>query len=116
MRFGEVSCPRAWYQFQVKSGNETGSPIIEDTPLFDPDSSYHETLPMVLRLEDQPAVERRSERGGSLISIPLDAEQEIDQGYGRIRAGGSPRLQGTVRAGNRSAQGGCGDKKYRDRN
>ena len=64
---------------QVKSGNETGSPIIRETPLFDPDSCYHETLPLVLRMEDQPPVVRRSERGGSLISIPLDAEQEIDR-------------------------------------
>ena len=30
-------------------------------------------------MQDQPAVVRRSERGGSLISIPLDAEQDIDQ-------------------------------------
>ena len=33
---------------------------------------------MVLRSENQAAVVRRSERGGSLISIPLDADQEID--------------------------------------
>ena len=74
-----VSCPKVWYMLQVKSGNETGSPIIRETPVFDPDSCYHETLPLVLRMEDQPAVVRRSERGGSLISIPLDAEQEIDR-------------------------------------
>ncbi len=74
-----VSCPNVWYLLQVKSGNETGIPIIRETPLFDPDSCYHETLPMVLRLEVQPAVVRRSQRGGSLISIPLDAEQEIDR-------------------------------------
>ena len=72
-----VSCPKVWYLLQIKSGNETGSPIIRETPLFDPDSCYHETLPMVLRVEDQPEVVRRSDRGGSLISIPLDAEQEI---------------------------------------
>ena len=62
-----VSCPKVWYLLQVKSGNEIGSPIIQETPLFDPDSCYHETLPMVLRMEDQPAIVRRSERGGSLI-------------------------------------------------
>ena len=73
-----MSCPKVWYLLQVKSENETGSPIIQETPLFDPDSCYHETLPMVLRMEDQAAVVRRSERGGSLISIPLDEEQEID--------------------------------------
>lgn len=74
-----VSCPKVWYLFHVKSGNETGSPTIQEMPLFDPDSCYHETLPMVLRSEDQLAVVRRSERGGSLVSIPLDAAQEIDR-------------------------------------
>ena len=74
-----VSCPKVWYLLQAKSGKEFQAPIIQETPLFDPDSCYHETLPMVLRMEDQPAVVRRSERGGSLISMPLDAEQEIDR-------------------------------------
>ena len=74
-----VSCPMVWYLFHVESGKETGSPIIRKTPLFDPECCYHETLPMVLRTEDQSAVLRRSARGGSLISIPLDAEQEIDR-------------------------------------
>ncbi len=74
-----VSCPKVWYLLQVKSRKEFQSPIIQETPLFDPDSCYHDTLPMVLRMEEQPAVVRRSQRGGSLISIPLDAEQEIDR-------------------------------------
>ena len=74
-----VSCPKVWNLLQAKLGHESGSPIRGDTPLFDPDTCYHETLPMVLRTEDQPAVVRRSERGGSLIAIPLDAEREIDR-------------------------------------
>ena len=74
-----VSCPKVWHLLQVKSGNETGSLIIRETPLFDPDSCYHETLPMVLRTEGHKAPVRRSERGGSLISVPLDAEQDIDK-------------------------------------
>ncbi len=74
-----VSCPSVWYLLQVKSGKGTGSPIIRETPLFDADSCYHDTLPLALRMQDQPAVVRRSERGGSLISIPLDAERDIDQ-------------------------------------
>ncbi len=73
-----VSCPKVWYLLHAKAGNETASPI-QETPLFDANSCYHETLPMVLRTDDQPAVVRRSERGGLLISIPLDAEQEIDR-------------------------------------
>ena len=73
-----VSCPKVWYLLQVMSGTESEMPIIQETPLFDPNSCYHETLPMVLRRELQPAVVRKSERGGSLISIRLDAEQEID--------------------------------------
>ena len=74
-----------WYLLQVKSGNEFQAPIIQETPLFDPESCYHETLPIVFRMEDQSVVVRRSQRGGSLISIPLDAEQEIDrasEGFG----------------------------------
>ena len=74
-----VSCPMVWYLLQVKAGNETGTPIIREMPLFDADSCYHETLPLAFRVQDQPAVVRRSERGGSLISIPLDAEQDIDR-------------------------------------
>ena len=73
-----VSCPKVWYLLQVMSGNEKGSQTIRETPLFDPYSCYHETLPVVFREENQSGVVRRSERGGSLISIPLDAEQEID--------------------------------------
>ena len=81
-----VSCPKVWYLLQVKSGNEFQVPIIQETPLFDPESCYDETLPIVLRMEDQSAVVRRSERGGSLISIPLDAEQEIDRATDRFGA------------------------------
>ena len=74
-----VSCPMVCYLLQVKAGNETGTPIIPEMPLFDADSCYHETLPLAFRMQDQPAVVRRSERGGSLISIPLDAEQDLAQ-------------------------------------
>ena len=73
-----VSCPKVWSLLQVMSEKQFQAPITQETPLLDPYSCYHETLPMVLRMEDQPAVVRRSERGGSLISIPLDEEQEID--------------------------------------
>ena len=74
-----VSCPMVWHPLLVKSGKETGTPIVRGTPLFDANSCYHETLPLAFRMRDQQAVVRRSERGGSLISIPLDADQDIDQ-------------------------------------
>ena len=73
-----VSCPKVWYLLQIMSGDEFQAPIIRETPLFNPDFCYHKTLPMVLRMQDQPTDLRRGERGGSLLSIPLDAEQEID--------------------------------------
>ena len=103
-----VSCPMVVCLLRVKSGNEIVSPTIRETALFDANSCYHETLPLALRMQDQPAVVRRSERGGSLISIPLDADQNIDQAADPVRAGGSQRLQGTIRPGERIAQGGCG--------
>ena len=74
-----VSCPMMSDLLQVKSVEETGGPIIRETPLFDADSCYHETLPRALQMQDQLAVVPGSTRGGSLISIQLDAEQEIDR-------------------------------------
>lgn len=73
-----VSCPKVWHLLRIKAENEAGSHISRETSLFDPDSCYHKTLPMVLQMNDNRlAAGRWSKRGGSLISIPLDAEQEI---------------------------------------
>ena len=77
-----VSCPKVWYMLHVKSGNESEAPSIREIPLFDPNSCYHKRLPIVLRREHQARAVRQSERGGSLISIPLDAEHEIDRAAG----------------------------------
>ena len=74
-----VSCPKVWYLLQVMSGNERETPIIQETPLFDPGSCYHETLPIVLQGDYKTLVVRENERGGSLISIPIDEEREIDR-------------------------------------
>ena len=106
-----VSCPKVWYLLQVKSGNEIGSPIIQETPLFDPDSCYHETLPMVLRMEDQPAIVRRSERA-RFADIDTAGCRRL-RGFGRFRARGPHGLQGTVRPGNGSAQVSCRDRSPR---
>ena len=74
-----VSCPKVWYLLQVMSGNERETPIIQETPLFDPGSCYHATLPIVLQGDYQTLVVRENERGGSLIAIPIDEEREIDR-------------------------------------
>ena len=46
---------------------------------LDPGSCYHETLPIVLQGDYQTLVVSENERGGSLISIPIDEEREIDR-------------------------------------
>ena len=79
-----VSCTKVWYLLQVMSGNEREAPIIQETPLFDPRSCYHETMPVVLRRDQQTVVVRENARGGSMISIPVDADREIDSAMGRF--------------------------------
>lgn len=76
-----VACPRVWDLLKVASGSESPSPLIRETPLFVPGSCYHERLPVVLRGEH---VVRQNAQGGSLISIPLDAEQAIDDATDRF--------------------------------
>ena len=52
-------------------------PVIQEMPLLDPDSCYHETIPIAFRGGRAVAVTRENERGGSLISIPSDADRDI---------------------------------------
>ena len=72
-----VSCPKVWHLLEVSSGmSET--PILDSMPLFDPSSCYHEAVPEVLRSARESDVVKQNERGGCLISIPVDADGVID--------------------------------------
>ena len=80
-----VSCPMVRYSLEVMSGSTSHTSLLQETPLFDPSSCYHETVPLVLRRDSGAVVVRANERGGSLISIPVDADQEIDHSMDRFR-------------------------------
>ncbi len=71
-----VSCPKVWRALKDMSESESKTLMSEGTPLFDASSCYHETLPTVLRRDSQPFVVRSNERGGSLMSVQIDADQE----------------------------------------
>ena len=79
-----VSCPVVWYSLEVMSGSIADRPVLGVPPLFNPESCYHETSPMVLRRDSGAVVIRENERGGSLISIRVDEDREIDRSVGRF--------------------------------
>ena len=79
-----VSCPMVSCLLQVMSGNIFETPKFQSTPLFDPSSCYHETVPIVLRRDRGSAVSRENERGGILVSIPVNADQQIDDSPDRF--------------------------------
>ena len=88
-----VSCPMVWYSLEVMSGSISEEPMLGVPPLFDPESCYHETVPLVLRGDRGAVVVRENERGGSLISIPVDADREIDHSIDRF----DPAVRGEFR-------------------
>ena len=73
-----VSCPMVWYSFEVLSGSTLNRPALEPLPLFNPESCYYETAPMVLRGDGGAVMVRENDRGGSLMSIRVDEDREID--------------------------------------
>ena len=73
-----------WYALEVMSGSISDTPVLGVPPLFDPESCYHETSPMVLQRDSGAVVIRENERGGSLISIRVDEGREIDRSVGRF--------------------------------
>ena len=79
-----VSCPMVWYSLEVMSGSISDRPALGVPHLFNPESCYHETSPMVLRRDSGAVVIRENERGGSLISIRVDEDREIDRSGGRF--------------------------------
>ncbi len=74
-----VSCPMVWYSLEVMAGAKSDQPDLKVSPLFDPASCYHETVPLALRGDSGAEVVRENERGGSLISIRIDEGREIDR-------------------------------------
>ena len=77
-----VSCPMVWYSLEVMSGSISDRPTLDVPSLFDPESCYHATAPGVLQRDSGAVVLRENERGGSLISIPVDEDREIDRSVG----------------------------------
>ena len=81
-----VSCPKVWDSLEAMSKKSSQTPAFEATPLFDPRSCYHGTVPIVLRRDRRTVIVRENERGGSLIAITVDADQEIDDSTDRFEA------------------------------
>ena len=79
-----VSCPMVWYSLEVMSGSTSDQPALDVPPLFNPESCYHESVPMALRGDSGAVVVRENERGGSLISIQVDEDREINGSVGRF--------------------------------
>ena len=52
--------------------------------MFEPESCYHATAPTVLRRDNGAVVVEENDRGGSLISIRVEEEREIDRSIGRL--------------------------------
>ena len=83
-----VSCPMAWYSLEAMAESMSRPPMSQVTPLFDPVSCYNETVPIVLGGDSGAVVLRENERGGSLISIEVDEDREIDRSVGRVEPAG----------------------------
>ena len=79
-----VSCPMVWYALEVMSGSIPDSPVLGAPSLFDPESCYHAKAPRVLDRDSGAVVLRENERGGSLISIRVDEDREIDSSADRF--------------------------------
>ena len=70
-----VACPKVWNALEAMSQGRQPMPPVEVSPLFDPRSCYHRSLPQAIE-RPGAAVIRRSSSGGSLASIPIDPERE----------------------------------------
>ena len=79
-----VSCPMVEQSLEALSKNIDAAPVFEASPLFDPRSCYHRTLPMAVRRDSGSVTIRESSNGGVLISIPLDADREVDDPVDRV--------------------------------
>ena len=79
-----VACPKGTDSLRNMSERNTPKPTFEESPLFDPASCYHRTLPRILHREFG-AVVRERDNGGTLLSVPVDPDEKviIDQ-QGRI--------------------------------
>ena len=77
----DIFTTRFRYPMSKKSSQ---TPAFEATPLFDPRSCYHGKVPIVLRRDRRTVIVRENERGGSLIAITVDADQEIDDSTDRF--------------------------------
>ena len=81
-----VACPKVADSLKTMSEQNAPKPAFGESPLFDPASCYHETLPRILHRESG-AVVRERENGGMLLSVPVDPDDKVilDQ-QGRISA------------------------------
>ena len=79
-----VACPKVMDSLRIMSEQKIPNLALEESPLFDPASCYHRTLPRILHREFGAVVRERN-NGGTLLSVPVDPEDKviIDQ-QGRI--------------------------------
>ena len=78
-----VSCPMVQLSLEAMAKRMNPAQVTDLPPLFDPTSCYHPTVPMALRRDGSLFTIRENENGGSLISIHLDAERDIEDPSGR---------------------------------
>ena len=72
-----VCHPLFWYAFEAMSESTFEVRRMPRTPLLDPDSCYHETLPVVLRRDRSADDATENERFGLLNFVLVDEEHEI---------------------------------------
>ena len=79
-----VSCPMVQYSLEAMAKGMDPAQVSNVSPLFDPTSCYHPALPMLLR-RDGGATIRENDDGSAMISIPLNADGEIEDPLGRVQ-------------------------------
>ena len=85
-----AACPKVWIALEAMSLGLQPMPPVEVSPLFDPVSCYHASLPQAIERQGT-AVLRRSSSGGSLASISIDPERERPDQRARM----TPLARGT---------------------
>lgn len=79
-----VSCPKVWLSLLTMSSEANLAQPSELSPLFEPMSCYHPTMPLLLRRDSGAAIIRENENGGLLMSIRVDEAQELANDLDRI--------------------------------
>ena len=79
-----VSCPKVQQSLLSKAANISPPKPREDTPLFDPDSCYHQSIPTLFRPDSGVQAIRRNNNGGVILSVTLGRNGQLSQSEDQI--------------------------------